>query len=41
VIGLHGYTDAELNQVFELLRGLRLAAGDFTDPGPALEMESR
>jgi DNA-binding MarR family transcriptional regulator len=39
--GLRGYTDTELNQVFELLRGLRLAAGDFTDPGPAPEKESR
>jgi DNA-binding MarR family transcriptional regulator len=39
--GLSGYTDTELNQVFELLRGLRLAAGDFTDPGPAPQKESR
>jgi len=32
--GLTGYTNAEQGQVFELLRGLRLAAGDFTDPAP-------
>jgi DNA-binding MarR family transcriptional regulator len=31
--GLPGYTDTELGQVFELLRGLRVAAGDFTDSG--------
>jgi DNA-binding MarR family transcriptional regulator len=31
--GLSGYTEAELGQVFELLRGLRLRAGDFADPG--------
>jgi DNA-binding MarR family transcriptional regulator len=30
--GLSGYTEAELGQVFELLRGLRLSAGDFADP---------
>lgn len=38
--GLSGYTEAELAQVFELLRGLRLRAGDFAasdpaSPGPA------
>jgi DNA-binding MarR family transcriptional regulator len=37
--GLHGYTDAELGQVFELLRGLRVTAGDFTETAPAPETE--
>jgi DNA-binding MarR family transcriptional regulator len=37
--GLHGYTDTELGQVFELFRGLRLTAGDFTESGSAPETE--
>jgi len=32
--GMGGYSPGELGQMFTLLRGLRLAAGDFT-PGPA------
>jgi DNA-binding MarR family transcriptional regulator len=32
--GMGGYTSAELAELFRLLRGLRLAAGDFL-PGPA------
>ena len=32
--GMGGYRSDELGQLFALLRGLRLAAGDFT-PGPA------
>jgi len=32
--GMGGYRTDELGQLFTLLRGLRLAAGDFT-PGPA------
>jgi DNA-binding MarR family transcriptional regulator len=39
--GLHGYTDEELGQVFDLLRGLRLSAGDFTDPAPEPGTEPR
>jgi DNA-binding MarR family transcriptional regulator len=34
--GLGGYTDAELNEMFGLLRGLRLTAGDFV-PEPLAE----
>jgi DNA-binding MarR family transcriptional regulator len=30
--GLSGYSPDELSEMFTLLRGLRLAAGDFTDP---------
>jgi hypothetical protein len=37
--GMGGYKTGELGQVFTLLRGLRLAAGDFVaepaEPGPA------
>ena len=37
--GMGGYDVGELGQVFALLRGLRLAAGDFVaepdEPGPA------
>jgi DNA-binding MarR family transcriptional regulator len=34
--GMGGYRSDELGQLFTLLRGLRLAAGDFTpDPAPA------
>jgi DNA-binding MarR family transcriptional regulator len=29
--GMGGYTDAELEQISAMLRGLRVAAGDFTD----------
>jgi hypothetical protein len=32
--GMGGYRADELGELFSLLRGLRLAAGDFT-PGPA------
>ncbi|HEX6449292.1 MAG TPA: MarR family transcriptional regulator [Trebonia sp.] len=32
--GLSGYSSDELAEMFTLLRGLRLAAGDFTDPAP-------
>ncbi len=32
--GLSGYSPGELEAMFTLLRGLRLAAGDFTDPEP-------
>jgi hypothetical protein len=33
--GMGGYESDELGQMFTLLRGLRLAAGDFTpDPRP-------
>ena len=31
VFGLAGYGDAQLDELFSMLRGLRLAAGDFTD----------
>jgi DNA-binding MarR family transcriptional regulator len=30
--GVGGYAEAELNEIFGLLRGLRVAAGDFTGP---------
>ena len=30
--GLAGYDDAQLDELFTMLRGLRVAAGDFTDP---------
>jgi DNA-binding MarR family transcriptional regulator len=29
--GLVGYGDAQLDELFDMLRGLRIAAGDFTD----------
>jgi len=29
--GLAGYGDAQLDALFSMLRGLRVAAGDFTD----------
>jgi DNA-binding MarR family transcriptional regulator len=29
--GLAGYGDAQLDELFDMLRGLRIAAGDFTD----------
>jgi DNA-binding MarR family transcriptional regulator len=33
--GMGRYDTAELNEIFDLLRSLRLAAGDFTEPGEA------
>jgi DNA-binding MarR family transcriptional regulator len=33
--GLAGYADGQLDEIFALLRGLRLAAGDFTADTPA------
>jgi hypothetical protein len=30
-----GFAAAELDEIFGLLRGLRIAAGDFTGPAPA------
>jgi DNA-binding MarR family transcriptional regulator len=35
--GLAGYADGQLTEIFGLLRGLRLAAGDFTADAPAPE----
>jgi DNA-binding MarR family transcriptional regulator len=35
--GLTGYADGQLTEIFGLLRGLRLAAGDFTADAPAPE----
>jgi DNA-binding MarR family transcriptional regulator len=35
--GLAGYADGQLTEIFGLLRGLRLAAGDFTADAPAIE----
>jgi hypothetical protein len=32
--GLGDYSDAELSEIFGLLRGLRLAAGDFVPEAP-------
>jgi DNA-binding MarR family transcriptional regulator len=31
--GVGGYAEDELNEIFGLLRGLRVAAGDFAEPG--------
>jgi DNA-binding MarR family transcriptional regulator len=33
--GVGGYAEPELNEIFGLLRGLRVAAGDFAEPDPA------
>jgi DNA-binding MarR family transcriptional regulator len=33
--GVGGFAAAELDEIFGLLRGLRVAAGDFTGPAPA------
>jgi hypothetical protein len=33
--GLAGYADGQLAEIFGLLRGLRLSAGDFTADTPA------
>jgi DNA-binding MarR family transcriptional regulator len=33
--GVGGYAETELNEIFGLLRGLRVAAGDFAEPGSA------
>jgi DNA-binding MarR family transcriptional regulator len=35
--GLSGYSTAELGEMFTLLRGLRLSAGDFTEPTAGTE----
>ena len=33
--GVRGYDAGQLDELFGLLRGLRVAAGDFAEPGPA------